>query len=155
MIKPIGAIHSQGRHLASYLNQYTYSHLFMCRIYSLQICLESEKSSPVGHSTGVPLGVDVNLADSKDLLSAAVNVEVVFSNNDTPRPGAVIWFVCLLMVRYNTIIQIHNIHLITFSVKANQMTLFRYVTVINELMKSVFMLLAFKTTEINHSLVFR
>lgn len=43
---------------------------------------------PVGHSAGVPVRVDVNFADRHDLLSAAVNVEVMFAKNHTPRPGA-------------------------------------------------------------------
>lgn len=46
-------------------------------------------SSPSRHSVGIPSGVDVNPADTHDLLRAARAVQVVLTENDAPRPTAV------------------------------------------------------------------
>lgn len=51
-----------------------------------------KQSSPSRHSAGVPSAMDVNPADRHDLLSATVAVEVMFTENNTPLPIAVIFF---------------------------------------------------------------
>ncbi len=53
--------------------------------------LEEMQSSPSSHTGGGPLGMDINIADSPDLLSATVDVEVMFTENDTPRPIAAVF----------------------------------------------------------------
>lgn len=50
--------------------------------------VHKKETSPIGHSVRVPLGVDVNLGDTNDLLSATVDVEVMFTENHTECPGA-------------------------------------------------------------------
>lgn len=50
---------------------------------------ESQSFSPVSHIVGVPLGMNVDAADTLDLLSAAVAVEVVFTKDNTPSSLAV------------------------------------------------------------------
>lgn len=49
------------------------------------------QSSPRRHSVGVPSGMDVNTADAHDLLSAIGAVQIMFTEDDTPRPTAAIF----------------------------------------------------------------
>lgn len=45
-------------------------------------------SSPIRHSVWVPLGVDEDLVDNDELLSAVVDLNVMIPENHTKRPGA-------------------------------------------------------------------